>query len=74
MQWDTCHFLHCHKFSYFYEVIDDVRNHVIACLGLNVSCSVHNCGFMVDVGNAMAAMYGSGNRDALHVNMVFECN
>ena len=30
--------------------------HVIVHLGLNVSSSAHNCGCMVDGGNAMAAI------------------
>ena len=33
-----------------------VRDHVIVYLGLNVSNSAHNCGCMVDGGNAMAAI------------------
>ena len=33
-----------------------VRDHVIVHLGLNVSSSAHNCGCMVNGGNAMAAI------------------
>ena len=33
-----------------------VRDRVIVHLGLNVSNSAHNCGCMVDDGNAMAAI------------------
>ena len=33
-----------------------VRDHVIVHLGLNVSSSAHNCGCVVDGGNAMAAI------------------
>ena len=33
-----------------------VRDHVIVHLGLNVSNSAHNCGCVVDGGNAMAAI------------------
>ena len=33
-----------------------VRDRVIVHLGLNVSSSAHNCGYMVDGGNAMAAI------------------
>ena len=32
------------------------RDHFIAHLGLNVSSSAHNCGFVVDGGNVMAAI------------------
>ena len=33
-----------------------VRDHVIVHLGLSVSSSTHNCGCVVDGGNAMAAI------------------
>ena len=33
-----------------------VRDHVIVLLSLNISSSAHNCGCMVDGGNAMAAI------------------
>ena len=33
-----------------------VRDHVIMYLGLNVSSSAHNCGCVVDGGNAMATI------------------
>ena len=33
-----------------------VRNHVIVQLGLNVSSSDNNCGYVVDGGNAMTAI------------------
>ena len=33
-----------------------VRDHVIVHLGLNVSNFSHNCGYVVDGGNAMAAI------------------
>ena len=33
-----------------------VREHVIVHLGLNVNSSVHNCGCVVNCGNAMAAI------------------
>ena len=33
-----------------------VRNNVIVHLGLNVSIFIHNCGCVVDGGNAMAAI------------------
>ena len=33
-----------------------VRDHVIVHLGLNVSSSDHNCGYVIDGGNAMAAI------------------
>ena len=33
-----------------------VSDHAIVHLGLNVSSSVHNCGCMVDGGNAIAAI------------------
>ena len=33
-----------------------VRDHVFVHLGLNVSSSAHNCGCVVDGGNAMAAI------------------
>ena len=33
-----------------------LRDHVIVHLGLNVSSSGHNCGCVVDGGNAMAAI------------------
>ena len=32
------------------------RDHIIMYLGLNVSSSTHNCGCVVDGGNAMAAI------------------
>ena len=38
----------------FYD--SQVRDHVIVHLGLNVSSSAHNCGCVVDGGNAMAAI------------------
>ena len=38
----------------FYK--SQVRDHVIVHLGLNVSSSVHNCGCVVNSGNAMAAI------------------
>ena len=33
-----------------------MRGHAIVHLGLNVSSSTHNCGCVVDGGNAMAAI------------------
>ena len=33
-----------------------VRDHVVVHLGLNVSSSAHDCGCVVDGGNAMAAI------------------
>ena len=33
-----------------------VSNHVVVHLGLNISSSAHNCGCVVDGGNALAAI------------------
>ena len=33
-----------------------VRDHLVVYLGLNVSSSAHNCGYVVDGGNAVAAI------------------
>ena len=41
------------SYNYFNNSIND---HVIVHLGLNVSSSAHNCGCVVDGGNAMAAI------------------
>ena len=42
------------RLTMFYDSQD--RNHANKHLGLNVSNSIHNCGYMVDGGNATAAI------------------
>ena len=47
--------LHFSTFHYYYYGSQD-SDHAIVHLGLNVSSSAHNCGCVVDGGNAMAAI------------------
>ena len=50
--WQQFEYYYC----YYYYCDPRVRDRVIVRFGLNVSSSAHNCGCVVNDGNAMAAI------------------